>query len=62
MAFSFGTNFFSAFRGFHTSQAFEQLLDSDDTTLSQVLNEEDVIQESKQGNAKLLEFLTPERL
>jgi hypothetical protein len=43
MAFSFGVNFFSAFRQFHTSQAFEALLDSDETTLPQVLNEDDVI-------------------
>jgi hypothetical protein len=62
MAFSFGVNFFSAFRGFHTSQAFEELLDKEDTTLAQVLEEEDVIQEMKNSNAKLVAFLTPERL
>ena len=58
----FGQNFFSMFRAFHTSQAFEELLDKEDTTLSQVLDEEDVIQEMKNGNSKLIDFLTEENI
>jgi len=58
----FGANFFSAFRGFATSQAFEELLAKEDTTIEQVLEEEDVIQETRNNNAKLMEFLTEERI
>ena len=62
MAFVFGANFFSAFRGFATSQAFEELLAKEETTIDQVLEEEDVIQETRNNNAKLMEFLTEERI
>lgn len=62
MAFMFGNNFFNIFRTFHTSQAFEELLDKEDTTLAQVLDEEEVVQEMKNGSSKLIAFLTPENI
>jgi len=62
MAFVFGSDFFSAFRGFATSQALDKLLDDPETTIEQVLEEEDVIQETRNNNAKLMEFLTEEKI
>jgi hypothetical protein len=43
MAFSFGASFFSAFRGFSHSAAFEQLLEREDTELDDVLADDEVI-------------------
>ena len=40
----------------------EELLEKEDTTLEQVLDDESVISELKNLNHKLLEFLTPERI
>ena len=62
MAFLFGPMFFSAFRGFNTSQAFEELLSKEDTTLEQLLEDEDVIQETRNSNAKLLDFLDTDKI
>lgn len=62
MAFDFGSHFFSMFRGFQTSRVLEELLDKEDTTLEQILAEDDVIQEVRSSNSKLIEFLNEERL
>eukprot|EP00906_Rhabdomonas_costata_P025473 RCo036413 len=44
---------------FHTTKtAFEALLDKEDLSLEELLDQEDVVQEVKSGNAKLISFLT----
>ena len=56
MMINFGGSFWNSFKGFQTSQAFEELLDKPETTLSDVLDDEDVIQELKNQNRKLIEL------
>ena len=54
MMINFGGSFWNTFRGFQSSQAFEELLNSPDTTLFEVLDDDDVIQELKNQNNKLI--------
>ncbi|XP_024911723.1 serine/threonine-protein phosphatase 6 regulatory subunit 2-like isoform X2 [Cynoglossus semilaevis] len=42
----------------HTSSHLEALLDKDDTTLTELMDEEDVLQECKAQNRRLLLFLS----
>ena len=52
----FGGIFWQAFKGFHAaSQAFEQLLSDPSTEIPEVLDDDNVIQELKNQNSKLLE-------
>lgn len=46
--------------GFHSISAIDTLLESDYFTLEQLLDEEEIIQETKAQNKKLIEFLTEE--
>jgi len=49
--------------GFHTVSAIDTLIESGDFTLEQLLDEEEILQETKSQNKKLLDFLTePETL
>jgi len=49
--------------GFHTVSAIDTLLESDDFTLEQLLDEEEILQETKSQNKKLIDFLCqPETL
>lgn len=41
--------------GFHTVSAIDTLIDSGDFTLEQLLDEEDILQETKTQNKKLLD-------
>jgi len=43
--------------GFHTVSAIDTLLESDDFTLEQLLDEEEILQETKSQNKKLIDFL-----
>jgi hypothetical protein len=54
MMINFGGSFWNTFRGFQSSQAFEELLNNPETTLSEVLDDDDVIQELKNQNNKLI--------
>ena len=54
MMINFGGSFWNSFKGFQTSQAFEELLNKPETTLSDVLDDEDAIQELKNQNQKLI--------
>lgn len=56
MFLSLGGNFWSAFRGLQPSQAFEDLLNREDVTLDEVLDDGDVIQELKNHNSRLIEL------
>ena len=56
MMINFGGSFWNTFRGFQSSQAFEELLNNTDTTLSEVLDDDDVIQELKNQNNKLIQL------
>lgn len=42
--------------GFNSLSAIDGLLDQPDTTLEQVLTDEDIIQEAKSQNPKLIEL------
>ncbi|KAI9594283.1 SIT4 phosphatase-associated protein-domain-containing protein [Syncephalis fuscata] len=44
--------------GFNTVSAIDQLLEKDDVTLEELLDEEDLLQECKSHNLKLVEFLS----
>jgi len=44
--------------GFHITSAIDTILESSDFTLEQLLDEEDILQETKSQNKKLLEFIT----
>lgn len=49
--------------GFHTVSAIDTILESDDYTLEQLLDEEEILQETKSQNKRLIDFLTePETL
>jgi len=49
--------------GFHTVSAIDTLLESEDFTLEQLLDEEEILQETKAQNKKLIDFLIePETL
>jgi hypothetical protein len=50
---SFWKNF-----GFYTSSAIDTLLDSGDVTLDKLLDEDDILQETKAQNKKLIDFLS----
>lgn len=56
MMFNFNGAFWSALQGYRSSQGFEELLAREDVTLGQVLDEEDVVQEMKSQNQKLLDL------
>jgi len=43
--------------GFHTVSAVDTLLDSGEFTLQQLLDEEEILQETKSQNKKLIDFL-----
>ena len=42
--------------GFHSQSALDVLLDKDNVTLNEVLEEEDVLQECKSPNRKLIDL------
>jgi len=44
--------------GFHTVSAIDTILDGGDFTLEQLLDEEEILQETKSQNKKLIDFLT----
>eukprot|EP00179_Madagascaria_erythrocladioides_P023867 CAMPEP_0198357046 /NCGR_PEP_ID=MMETSP1450-20131203/125230_1 /TAXON_ID=753684 ORGANISM="Madagascaria erythrocladiodes, Strain CCMP3234" /NCGR_SAMPLE_ID=MMETSP1450 /ASSEMBLY_ACC=CAM_ASM_001115 /LENGTH=264 /DNA_ID=CAMNT_0044063617 /DNA_START=109 /DNA_END=900 /DNA_ORIENTATION=- len=44
--------------GFHTISAIDTILDRDDYTLEELLDEEEILQEVKSQNRKLLDYLT----
>jgi len=49
--------------GFNTVSAIDTILESGSFTLDQLLDEEDILQETKSQNPKLIEFLSePESL
>ena len=53
----FGGAFWQTFRGFPIpSHAFDQLLKDESTDIYQVLDDENVIQELKNQNSKLIEL------
>jgi len=52
----FGGMFWQTFRGFQTSNSINQLLDKGEATLSEVLDDDNVIQEMKNQNQKLVEL------
>lgn len=67
MIFNFSGAFWGNLRNFRNSQAFDELLSKPETTLEQVLDDEDVVQELKNQNPKLIALyslfsFTPERL
>ncbi|CAG9326809.1 unnamed protein product [Blepharisma stoltei] len=62
MMSALGGSFWSTFRNFQSHSALDELLEKEDATLSEVLNEEETIQELKSHNQKLIEFLNEERL
>ena len=45
--------------GFHTQPAIDVLLEKDNVTLQEVLDEEDVLQECKSPNRKLIDLYVP---
>lgn len=45
----------------HTASQVEKLLEKDDVTLTELLDEDDVLQECKAQNQRLLLFLTQDR-
>jgi hypothetical protein len=47
--------------GFHTQSALDVLLDKEGVTLQEVLDEEDVLQETKSPNRKLIDLCVPGR-
>lgn len=51
------SNFWRTF-GFHTVSAIDTILDRESFTLEDLLDEEEIVQETKTQNKKLLEFLT----
>lgn len=52
----FGGVFWQTFRGFaNTANTLNQLLDKENTTLDEVLDDDNVIQELKSMNQKLIE-------
>ncbi len=42
--------------GFHTVSAIDTLLESDEFTLEQLLDEEEILQETKSQNKKLIDL------
>ena len=56
MIFNFNGAFWNTLRGYRSSQAFDDLLAREDVQLSQVLDEEDAVQEMKSQNMKLLDL------
>lgn len=54
MIFNFSGAFWNNLRSYRNSQAFDDLLSKPDITLGQVLDDEDVVQEMKSQNPKLL--------
>lgn len=67
MIFNFSGAFWGNLRNFRNSQAFDELLSKPDVTLEQVMDDEDVVQEMKNQNPKLLALyfslsFTPARL
>ncbi|OMJ91474.1 hypothetical protein SteCoe_5960 [Stentor coeruleus] len=59
----FGGAFWQTFKGFQfSSHSFDQLFTNENTTLSDVLDDENVIQEMKNQNSKLYDFLNPQRI
>lgn len=55
MMINFGGTFWNAFRSLNSSQAFEELISREDVTIQEVLDDDDVIQELKNHNSKLIE-------
>ena len=54
MIFNFGGAFWNTLRNYRNSQAFDDLLAREDVTLALVLDDEDVVQELRNQNPKLL--------
>jgi len=55
MMVNFSGAFWTTFRGFQSSEAFEELLSQENVTLSEVLDDDEVIQECKNQNPKLID-------
>lgn len=53
---NFGGSFWATFRGFQGSSALDEILDKEETTLSQVMDEDDALQELKNQNQKLVDL------
>lgn len=56
MIFNFSGAFWNTLRSYRSSQAFEELLSRENVELSQVLDEDDAVQEMKAQNPKLLDL------
>ena len=54
MIFNFNGAFWNTLRNYRNSQAFDEMLAREDVTLSLVLDDEDVVQELRNQNPKLL--------
>lgn len=57
MAFAFGN-----FMSFAPTQAFNELLEQEDTTLEQVLDQDSAVSQMIAGNERLISFFTKERV
>ena len=55
-------NFLPAFSGFNQRSEIDDLLDNEDTTLEQVLSENEVVNEIKVNNKRLIEFFTRDKI
>lgn len=54
--------FLSTFNGFNQRSAIDDLLDKEDTTLSQILEENETINEVKLNNKRLMDFLSRDKI
>ncbi|CAG9316098.1 unnamed protein product [Blepharisma stoltei] len=59
---NFGGSFWATFRGFQSPSRIDEILESEETTLTQVLDEEEVLQEMRNQNQKLIDFLNRDRI
>jgi hypothetical protein len=57
MVINFGGNFWNTFQGMNTNAAFDELLKKPETTLVEVLDNSEVVQELRNCNSKLEDFL-----
>lgn len=56
MMSTIGGTFWSTFRNFQNSSALDEILDKETTTLTDVLNDDEVIQEMKNHSQKLIDL------
>lgn len=54
--------FLSTFNGFGQKSAIDDLLDSEDTTLAQILEENETVNEVKLNNKRLMDFFTRDKI